>query len=116
RLSIRQCRGPDPLAVVAAQLDQAVDRRAQGAARLRPRRSALSLPGKSQDPGVSANLRGRNAALRLQPVALAAGGGARPWQLRASFAGRAWRAQHLPADRRSSVSADLARLWLLLVP
>ena len=61
-------------------------------------------------------LRGRDRALRPQPLALGAGGRARPVALRGARAGGDARPHALPAHRRAAVPAHARRPRLLLVP
>src|SRR5262249_22197108 len=50
----RQCRGTEPLALIAAELDQAADRRPSLAARVRPRHPTVPLPLEPQGHRLSA--------------------------------------------------------------
>ena len=74
----------------------------------------LPLPAQPQDPGLSARARGRDDPVRLQPVAQRAGLRPRPRRLSRPGAGRAAGPDRLPADQRTRLPPDAARLRLLL--
>ena len=115
RLRGGQCRGAEPLAVFAAELDEAADRRAPIAPRLRPRHIALSLSLEPQGHRLSAQPGRRDHPVRRQPVAFASGGRARPRGVSRPAARRIARAQRLPDHRRPPISADPAGPQFLLV-
>ena len=116
RLRGGQCRGAEPLALVAAELDEAADRRAPLAARLRPRHLALSLSGEPQGHRLSARTTATRSscasstcrARRRRSSSISS-------EFRGRYAGRAARPQRLSADRRPPLSADPAGAQLLLV-
>ncbi len=78
RLSGRQCRGAVAQHLVAAELDEAADRRAQVHAGVRPRHAELHPPGQPRGARLSAPARQRDDPVRRQPVAFGAGRRARP--------------------------------------
>ena len=69
-----ECGVAAPQCLFTAQLDKTRHRDAQGAPRLWPRHAAFSAARQSQDPCLSARIRGRNDSVRGQSVAGASGG------------------------------------------
>ena len=107
-----QSRSP----VVAAELDEAADRGAPLASRFRPRHLALSLSRRTaRSSPICAPMSDEiilcvaNLSRSPQAVELDLS------EFRGPRAGRAAWPQHLPADRRSALSADPARAQLFLV-
>ena len=115
RLLCRQRGGADPLAVLAVELDEAADRRAQIDQGVRPRHAHLHPPVEPGGTRLCAPARRRGDPLRRQYLALGASGGARPARLgRPHSAGNA-RPHALSAHRRTALPGDAAALRLLLV-
>ncbi len=77
RLRSGERRGAGPRAVVAAELDAAHARRAQGLRRVRPRNAHVPAAGQSQDPCLPARVWRRGHPVCRQPRALRAAGRAR---------------------------------------
>ena len=115
RLQHGQRRGAGPLALQPAQLDEAPDRRLQAAQLVRARHAEVPLPRQPQSACLSPRARRRVAALHREPVARGAGGGTGSLALQGARAGGTAGPFALPADRRPALSADPARLRLLLV-
>ena len=72
RLSVGECRGANAQRLVAAQLDEAPDRGAHQASRVRSRRAFVSRAGQSQNTRLCARIQRRDHLVRGQPVAPAA--------------------------------------------
>src|SRR5947199_3394971 len=115
RLRGGQCRGAEPLALVAAQLDQAPDRGAPVAPRIWAWRPTVPLPSEPQGHRLSARVARRNDPVRRQPVALGPGGRARSRRIPRPAGHRGAGAQRVPAGRRAALPADPAAAQLLLV-
>ena len=77
---------------------------------LRPRHLAVPDATEPQGSGLSARIRGRDAALRRQCLAHGAGRRAGTQRIRRPHAGRAYRRHGLSADRPTLLSADAAAL------
>ena len=114
RLPGSQRRGAAAEPRLAAELDEAADRRSARQAHLRPRHAQLPLSTQPQNPGLSARTRRRNDPVRLQPLAKRAGLRRRAWGVARPGAGRAARPNRVPAGERTLLSADLAGLRILL--
>ena len=116
RLFRRQRGGAGALAVVAAELDQAADRRAQVDQSVRARHAHLHPSGQPRGARLCAPARRGGNPLRRQYLALGAGGRTRPERVeRPHPAGNAG-AHQIPAHRRAALSDHAAALRLLLVP
>ena len=115
RLRGGQRRGAEPRPAFPAQLDAPHAGRAPAASCVRARHAAVPLSQEPEGPGLSARVRGRDAAVRRERRAHPAGGRARSVGVRRPRPGGAQRRLGVPADRAAHLSADPAALRLLLV-
>ena len=115
RLLRRQCGSAGALAVLAAELDEAADRRAQIDAGIRARHAHLHPPRQPRGARLCAPARRRGHPLRRQYLALGAGGRARHEPVEGPHPAGNARAHALSAHRRIALSGDAAALRLLLV-
>ena len=92
--------------VLAAELDEAADRDAQAAPRVRPRLARVRRLPEPQGARLPAPRRARNDPRRRQPVARRAAGRARPEGVRRAGPDRDERADRVPAHRRAAVLPD----------
>ena len=100
-----QLRTPTSAAALAAALHLA----AQGAPGVRLRHVRAARAEQPADLRPRAPLRGRRDAVRAQPRALGAGGGARPVGVRGPRPGRDLRPLALPGDRRAGRTCSRSR-------
>src|SRR5215472_524405 len=96
-------------------MDEAPDRAAQAAPRLRPRVARAAQAREPQGPGLRAPLRVGADPVRRQPFALPAGGRARPRAVQGHGPGGAFRLHGAAGGRRNSVLPDPWAAFLLLV-
>ncbi len=111
----RQRRGAGGQRAVAAELDEAPDRAAQVARRVRQRDARLPAPREPQGAGVRAHLRRGADPGRRQPRALPAVRAARPLALRGPDAGGDVRPRRVPSHHRHALPGDAGSAQLLLV-
>ena len=116
RLFRRQCGGAGALAVFAAELDQAADRRAQVHQSVRARHAHLHPSRQPRGARLCAPARRGGNPLRRQYLALGAGGRTRPERVERPHPSGNAGAHQIPAHRRAALSDHAAALRLLLVP
>src|SRR5690606_28673082 len=120
RLRGGQRRGAGARSVVAAELDAQDARGAPLEPYVRAGAAVVPLAGKPQDPRLPARVRrgrrARGGPVRGQPLALGTTGRTEPVAVPRARVGRDDRANAVPPDRRSALSADAGGARLLLVP